>query len=125
MTGGTARHFALACLLLLSGCGHNDTITNVPASAGNPDRGRSLIFDFACGSCHVIPGVADANGAVGPPLDRFGARTYIAGSLTNTTPNLVNWIRGPQQIEPGTAMPNLGVSDEQARHIAAYLHTLK
>jgi cytochrome c1 len=35
---------------------------------------------------------------------------------------LIKWIRNPQQIEPGTAMPDLGVSEDEAGDIAAYLY---
>ena len=68
-----------------------------------------------------ISGVgADAMAA--PPLDHFYARSYIAGRLPNTEQNLVNWIQDPQRIEPGTAMPSLGVTQDEARDIAAYLY---
>jgi cytochrome c len=73
----------------------------------------------------VIPGVAEAKGTVGPPLLEFGNRLYISGSLQNSPENLFRWIREPQQVEAGTAMPNLGVTKEQAMDIAAYLYTLR
>jgi len=66
-----------------------------------------------------VPG-ADAMGA--PPLDHFYQRSYIAGRLPNTEENLIKWIQIPQQIEPGSAMPNLGVTQDEARDIAAYLY---
>ncbi len=49
----------------------------------------------------------------------------IAGELPNTPDNLIRWIENPPSIEPGTAMPNLGLSDKQARDAAAYLYTLR
>jgi len=58
-----------------------------------------------------------------PPLSCFYERTSIAGQLANTEPNLVEWIRNPQQIDPGNAMPDLGVTREEAEDIAAYLYT--
>ena len=61
---------------------------------------------------------------VGPPLDRYGRRVYIAGRLPNTPENLTAWLRAPQRYEPGGAMPDLGVTDRDARDIAAYLYTL-
>lgn len=66
-----------------------------------------------------------AVGAVGPPLPGVGRRTCVAGEVPNTPRFMVRWIENPQAIEPGTAMPNLGVSDAQARDIAAYLYTLR
>jgi cytochrome c1 len=61
---------------------------------------------------------------VGPPLLYFSERTFIGGEVPNTPDNLVQWIRSPQSIEAGTAMPTLGLSDQQARDVAAYLYTL-
>ena len=63
--------------------------------------------------------------SAGPPLTRIGDRTYIAGMLRNTPANLVRWIREPQAVIPGNAMPNMGVSEADARDIAAYLYTLR
>ena len=92
---------------------------------GRPDRGADLITRYGCGSCHTIPGVNRADGLVGPPLTRFGARSYIAGQLPNNADNLQHWISDPQAVEPGTAMPNLGVTAIDAQDIAAYLYTLE
>lgn len=91
---------------------------------GDVERGRRLIENYGCGSCHTIPGITGANAHVGPPLTDWSDRMYIAGSLFNTAENLIFWIQYPQRIEPGTAMPNMGVSREEAQHIAAYLFTL-
>jgi cytochrome c1 len=49
----------------------------------------------------------------------------VAGKLPNTPDQLVRWIQQPQAVEPGTAMPDLGVSLAEARDIAAYLYTLR
>lgn len=92
---------------------------------GDPERGRIQIVSYGCGSCHDIPGIAGAKGMVGPPLTSWSQRRIIAGEVANTPANLITWITVPQSIEPGVAMPNLGVSDGQARDIAAYLYSLK
>lgn len=91
----------------------------------SPDSGKTLISYYGCGSCHMIPGIGNAQGTVGPPLIAFGRRVYIAGEAPNTQENLVRWIMVPQSIEPNTAMPTLGVTEGQARNIAAYLYTLR
>lgn len=111
--------------LVMAGCAPPGTHTP-PAAAnlGDPDRGARLISDYGCGSCHVVPGVDGANGLVGPPLTDFGRRSYIAGVLPNNADNLQHWIRDPQSVVPGNAMPDLGVSGVDARDIAAYLLTL-
>lgn len=73
----------------------------------------------------MIPGVTGAVGLVGPPLTAWAKRAYIAGNLANTPENLVRWIRQPQAVEPGTAMPDLGVEEGDARDMAAYLFSLQ
>jgi cytochrome c1 len=95
------------------------------ARSGIPDRGARLITQYGCGTCHTVPGVDGADGLVGPPLTEFARRTYIAGELVNSESNLHRWIRFPQQVEPGTAMPDLGVTKRDAADITAYLYTLR
>ena len=93
-------------------------------AGGDPQRGARLIQSFGCAACHTVPGIDHARGNVGPALARIGDRTYIAGMLHNTPPNLVRWIRAPQSVVPGNAMPDMGITEAQARDIAAYLYTL-
>ena len=80
--------------------------------------------DYGCGSCHVIPGVRNARGQAGPPLGGWAGREFIAGALPNNPRNLIRWIMVPQAVEPGTAMPNLGVSEREAHDMAAHLFSL-
>jgi cytochrome c1 len=95
------------------------------ATGGVAQRGQTVIVDKNCGSCHTIPGVSGAKGVVGPPLMFFGRRTFIAGQLPNNPDNLVRWIRNPQSVERDTAMPDLGLTEQQARDVAAYLYQLR
>lgn len=88
-------------------------------------RGRALVEPFGCANCHSIPGVAAARGNVGPPLSRFATRTFIAGMLRNEPQNLLRWLRDPQAVVPGNAMPDVGLTDAQARDVAAFLYTLR
>lgn len=92
---------------------------------GDPELGRRKLREYGCGSCHAIPGVPGAAGRVGPRLDDVGGRLYLAGRLPNTGENLEEWIRHPQKMEPGTVMPDTGVTPEDARHMAAYLYALR
>jgi cytochrome c oxidase assembly factor CtaG/cytochrome c2 len=118
----------LAGSAVLGSCGQGPESFPKPsalASIGDAARGRLAIDAYGCGACHTIPGVRGATGLVGPPLTRFGRRGIIAGQLPNTPPNLVRWILDPPAVEPGTAMPDLGVSVREARDIAAYLHALR
>lgn len=79
----------------------------------------------ACHGCHVIPGVVGSARHVGPPLAGYGRRTLIAGRLPNTPENLAAWLRDPQAVKPGSAMPTTGVGEADARLIAAYLLRLR
>ena len=118
---------ALAAGALLCGAGgciQGEAERAVKVAGGDPARGRELVHEYACGSCHVIPGVGGAGSLAGPPLTHWTERQYIAGALWNTPENLVVWIVDPQAVEPGTAMPDMGVTEEEARHMAAYLFTL-
>ncbi len=90
---------------------------------GSARRGQHWIRAYACGGCHAIPGIAMATGQAGPPLDGFGQRNYIAGEMVNTPTNLVAWLVNPPAIEPGTAMPAVGLTAAQALDIAAYLYS--
>ena len=51
-------------------------------------------------------------------------RAVIAGVLPNTPENLVRWLRAPQEVSPHNAMPDLGLTERDARDIAAFLRTL-
>jgi cytochrome c2 len=115
---------ATACLLLaaLAGCSN---ASSAPPPAGDAAAGAALIVKLGCGSCHTIPGIVDATGLVGPPLDHMASRQYVAGVLRNTPDNMVQWLRFPQQVVPGNAMPDLAISRADAQRIAAYLATLK
>ena len=118
-----ALYAAGLCLALLSGCGKQDAPR--PVGDGNPARGQRLMAQYQCTACHAIPEVPGAVGNAGPPLDKFGRRSYIAGGIPNTAANLTRWLDNPQAVKPGTAMPDLGVSPPEARDMAAYLLTLK
>lgn len=96
----------------------------VGAHAGNAERGRAAMREYACIACHNIPGVTGGNIHVGPSLEGFGRREWIAGQVPNTADNLVAWLLDPQRIDPDTAMPDMGITPEHARDMAAYLKTL-
>ncbi|WP_265499735.1 c-type cytochrome [Paracoccus beibuensis] len=90
----------------------------------NPDRGRRLMQQYACRSCHIIPGLVGRDVRVGPRLDRAGSRRYVAGVLPNTPENMVRWIMNPQEVDPLSAMPDLDVPADVAADMAAYLYQL-
>ena len=94
-------------------------------AGGDPDQGEELFRTYGCNACHAIEGVLGADGKVGPYLGYFAEQSYIAGALPNQPDNLIAWIMNPQAIEPGTAMPNLGVTSQDARDIAAFLYAVE
>ena len=93
-------------------------------TGGNPERGWQLIQNYGCGGCHTIPRVPQAAGQVGPSLKGIGGHVYLAGRLENRPENVIAWVQHPRAIDPLTVMPELGVTEAQARDIAAYLYTL-
>ena len=92
---------------------------------GDRENGKLLLRQFGCGTCHRIPGVAVADGNVGPSLEKVGRRVYLAGFIPNTPRNMAAWIRDPRRFAPRTAMPDLQVSEPHARDMVAYLQSLE
>ncbi len=116
---------ALLFLLLFAwGC-QNAEQRAAEMTGGDPAQGKERMQKYGCGACHNIPGVPGATGQVGPPLDRIAGRTYLAGRLPNTPENMMRWIMDPQGVSPGTAMPQMGVTEQDGKDIAAYLYTLE
>jgi len=94
------------------------------ARVGDARAGRDALQQYLCVTCHAIPGVPGARNYVGPALGQMGEQPYIAGVLPNTPENMARWLRSPGSVKPGTAMPDLGVSEQDAKDIAAFLRTL-
>lgn len=88
--------------------------------------GREIFFGAGgCISCHQIRGTVAA-GVLGPDLTHVGGREMIAaGVLENTLDNLSLWIKDPHDVKPGNLMLDMGLTDEQARQVAAYLLSLE
>jgi cytochrome c oxidase subunit II len=96
----------------------------VQAAGQNPDyaTGEKLFQAKGCVACHALYAVNAPKGMVGPNLANVGARSYIAaGMLKNTDENLARWIRNPQALKKGVLMPNLGVTEPEARALVAFL----
>lgn len=99
------RAFSLS-LLSLVGCSKNNV--------NDTEVGKQLMMSYGCVSCHEHDGMNEARGRVGPPLNEFYQRSYIAGTLPNTRENLILWLMDPREVNPNSAMPNVGLSYEQA-----------
>jgi cytochrome c2 len=114
--------------LFLAGC-HDAApaaeATRVPD--GDASRGLAIIAGgaYGCTACHAVPGVAAPRGIVGPPLSGMARRAFIAGQLPNDPETLVAFLQDPPALVPKTGMPDVRVSLDDARHIAAYLYTLE
>ncbi|RUM24186.1 cytochrome C [Rhizobium vallis] len=96
--------------------------TAILLTGGDPDRSPTIFRRYGCSGCHTIPGVPGADGLLGPALSGLSARVYIAGVLPNTADNLEHWIVSPQQFSPHSAMPETGITSEEAKDLAAYLY---
>lgn len=120
----TAEQYAAAANRLTD----TDIMARVDApahSAADARRGSEALIQYACVTCHSIPGVVGSQSPVGPSLEKMASRAFIAGVLPNTPENMVRWLRDPPGVAPQTLMPNLAVAERDARDIAAYLYTLK
>jgi len=111
---GTGRAGRLLLLCMLPGV----------AQAADPYAAAKQIIAAQCAACHTVPGEPGAVGTVGPSLKGIARQQIIAGKLPNSPTNMVRWLMHPQQVVPGNAMPEMGLTPVQARKIAAYLYTL-
>lgn len=120
---GSAAGWLMAAWL--AACASEDPPERLPAEEGfgGADRGQELVSVYACGACHQIPGIFEAPGTLGPPLGDWGKRRFIAGKVPNEPRFLIRWLLHPDSVKPGTAMPNLGLSEDEAHDIAAYLYS--
>ena len=118
--------FALVVVVtvLASGCKPQEK-EQAQARTAQLERGRLLLAQYQCGSCHTIPDVQAARGRTGPTLVAFGRRSYIAGQVPNRPEPLARWLVAPAAVVPGTTMPAMGVSPDDARDMAAYLLALE
>ncbi|HHO55376.1 MAG TPA: c-type cytochrome, partial [Trueperaceae bacterium] len=72
------------------------------------------IYGQICTACHSLQG---SGGNVGPALDGVGNRYDTA--------YLKKWLKDPQAVKAGTAMPNLSLSDDNIEALANFLSGLK
>ena len=113
------KHALLVAFALLAACAKHETVP------GDAERGKQLVAQYGCTSCHAIPGVKGPRGMVGPSLDHMASRTTIAGKFQNNVPNMTKWLQNPQAMDPTNAMPNLGVTPDDSRDMTAFLYTLR
>jgi cytochrome c2 len=112
-------------VLVCAACTGDEPSRPLPVPGADAARGRAALERFDCGVCHVIPGVTGAPGRVGPSLAHYARREYVAGKFPRDPALLVRWIMDPPALAPHTAMPATGVSEAEARDMAAYLLALR
>lgn len=117
----------IACISgMLAGCGQSrerELQQVAQLTGGDALTGQQDIRDKGCITCHTLSSVPGARGLIGPSLDGIADRSYLAGELSNTPENMVLWIQHPHQVEPKTVMPEMNLSEQDSRDIAAYLYT--
>ncbi len=118
------RLIGMALTLFLPGCKPPPEREQAMPLA-DPARGLTVIQRTGCGACHEIPGLFWPKGRLGPNLDGFSERTVIAGELPNRPDVLARWVRNAPSLIPGTSMPAVPMTEEDARDVAAYLYTLR
>ena len=95
----------------------------VALTGGNITRAPELIRRYGCAGCHTISGIPGGDGQVGGPLQDIRRRVFIGGVITNSPDNMIKWIVSPQTFSPRSAMPATGISEAEARDVAAYLYS--
>jgi cytochrome c len=95
------------------------------ATGGRPSIGKLTVRRLGCGACHQIEQVPGADGQVGPSLKALTGRAEFGGKAPNDPQSLIAWIEHPQSMSPGVGMPDIPMSDQDARDMAAYLYTLR
>jgi cytochrome c2 len=101
---------------------HNTETQADAITRGDWRAGKLVVARYNCGACHMISGIDGAQGKVGPDLAHIGKRATIAGSLPNDPETMVRWLVHPQHLRPGSGMPEMGLSEKEARDAAAFLY---
>ncbi len=88
--------------------------------------GYDAFFKGRCAECHTVRGTP-ADGVDGPDLTHVGGRhSLAAGTLRNHVGTMAGWIAGPQDIKPGTPMPDSEVyTGRELRALSAWLESLE
>jgi cytochrome c len=117
------RAWLFAICLMSGACSQDAERLAEELTGGDVERGEQAFRRYGCGACHELHGRGWAQGHVGPSFHDFAQQTYLPGGQPNTPRALVRWITHPRLVEPRTAMPDLNVSERDARDLAAFLYT--
>jgi cytochrome c len=102
---------------------HRDGNIATALTGGDIARAPDLIRRYGCAGCHTIAGIPGGDGQVGGPLKDVRQRVYVGGVVINSPDNMIKWIVSPQTFSPRSAMPATGISEAEARDVAAYLYS--
>lgn len=91
----------------------------------NVEDGRALFISKACTGCHVIKGIPEAQGKVGPELTHQASNAQIIGVVANSEENLRKYLKDPAKLKPGISMPNQHLTDSEIDALLVFLRTLK
>ncbi len=120
----SALTVASACIAgLIWRAQHQSANVAVAMTGGEIARAAEIIRRYGCAGCHTVPGIPGGDGQVGGPLVDIKRRVYIGGVVTNSPDHLIRWIVSPQTYSPRSAMPATGISEDEARDVAAYLYS--
>ncbi len=107
---------AITSYLMLS---LSEPVPEITVKAPEPEvqldrvEARRLLKQSACLDCHRMRGTGGSPGIRAPDLSLIGDKV---------TPSwLVEWLQGPQHLQPGAAMPSFRFTEDQARTLARYL----
>ncbi len=85
-------------------------LTQTVVTGGASSANEPAMFTAICKACHSVGGVG---GVVGPALDDVKNR--------KARDEMIAWIRDPQKLKPGTAMPQIPLTDAQLNEIVDFL----
>ena len=117
----------LVTILLAVACSKSEkpAAESVPLPPiGNAAAAKAHMEKYACQACHVIPGMGEG-GALGPDLTGFAVRTTLNGRVQKNPQAVAAYLLNPTAVDAQTSMPAVGLSEEEAKDIAAFLETLK
>ena len=86
---------------------------SVQWQGGDAHTGELLFVSRGCRGCHAIEPAEESFSPRIPHLAGIGIK--VRGDW------LFQWLKSPRAYDPDTAMPQLGLSDDDARHLVAFL----
>ena len=88
-------------------------------------KGKQLFEEKTCTNCHAINGTAYQEN-IGPNLTHFGSRArFLSDMKPVTRENLKAWLTDPQNVKPGSKMPNFIFDEDEVEALTEYIYNLK